>query len=185
MDVQFRKTGERRYAVTILRENQAPLEMNPAPGYDPMMPHDLLHLIVESELGLQQGIYGQIAQGGTAGTFHPTASTGQNLRETKRLRKRLAKRGEKLLHEGRQESAASEQATYICLQEWLSRSRQSATRQQTKQATRPPAMTEGFSLSEERLERILARMDELSSQWAGLKIGESMTIRWPAGTDAH
>lgn len=37
------------------------VEMNRAPGYDPLMPHDLLHLIVESELGLTRGIFGQLA----------------------------------------------------------------------------------------------------------------------------
>ena len=70
MNIQFRRTGERRYAITIYRNNLPPVEMNPAPGYDPIMPHDLLHLVVESELGLTRGIFGQIAEGGHAGTFH-------------------------------------------------------------------------------------------------------------------
>jgi hypothetical protein len=50
MEVKFRRTGERRYALTIHRENLPPLEFG-GPGYDPLMPHDLQHLIVESELG--------------------------------------------------------------------------------------------------------------------------------------
>ncbi|HYE74205.1 MAG TPA: hypothetical protein VEF04_12785, partial [Blastocatellia bacterium] len=101
MEVQFRRTGERRYAVTIFRPGNSALEMNPAPGYDSFMPHDLLHFIVESELGLRRGIYGQIAEGGHAGTFHSVGSNHENRREAARQRKRLARRGEKLLREGR------------------------------------------------------------------------------------
>lgn len=74
MEVEFRRTGERRYAVTIFRKSYAHIEMNPAPGYDPIMPHDLLHLAVESEIGLRCGIFGQIAAGGNAGTFHTIPS---------------------------------------------------------------------------------------------------------------
>lgn len=177
MDVQFRRTGERRYAVIILRENQAPLEMNPAPGYDPRMPHDLLHFIVESELGLRQGIYGQIAQGGTAGTFHATASGEPQPRKTARLRRRLAKRGEQLQRTGQQDAALSEQATELCLSEWLSRSSQ-AERKPRSAPMPAPILARTLSLSAQQLERICARMDELSAQWSGLQIGQSLTIRW-------
>lgn len=69
MKVEFRRTGERRYAVTVFRENYPTLEMNPAPGYDALMPHDLMQFIVENELGLRCGICGQLADGGNAGTF--------------------------------------------------------------------------------------------------------------------
>ena len=68
MDVEFRRTGERRYAVTIIVPGRPMLEMNPAPGYDTRMPHDLIHFVVERELGIRHGIFGQLAAGGTAGT---------------------------------------------------------------------------------------------------------------------
>jgi hypothetical protein len=74
MRVEFHKTGERLYAVVILRENLPDLKMDPAPGFDPLMPHDLLHFIVEEELGLKRAIYGQIALGGTTGTFSQETS---------------------------------------------------------------------------------------------------------------
>jgi hypothetical protein len=73
MEVQFRRTAERRYAITIYRKDLPPVEMNPAPGCDPIMPHDLLHLVVESELGLSRGIFGQVASGDTPGHFIATA----------------------------------------------------------------------------------------------------------------
>lgn len=115
MQVEFHKTGERRYAVKILRDNLPYLEMNPASGFDPLIP-------VEQELGLRRGIFGQIALGGTAGTFHSMPSEKSNNRANSRLHRKTVKRGDKLLKGGIDDCAQSERATYICLYDWLSHS---------------------------------------------------------------
>ena len=122
MIVTFKRTGSRRYSITVERLPLTNLEMDPAPGYNPLVPHDLLHLVVEARLGLTRGIFGQLAAGGDAGTFHLTSSRNNSTKEFARERKRLRERGEKLLREGRAESAQSERATYICWQRWLARS---------------------------------------------------------------
>jgi hypothetical protein len=186
MKVQFHRTGTRRYAITIYREGHPPVEMNPAPGYDPIMPHDLMHLVVESEFGLNLGVFGQVASGGDAGTFHPVPTQGAPRREAARLRRRASKRGEKLLREGRHQAAQSERATYICLHEWLARSddpeRRKLAVQMAPQAKRirdlqSPA--ESRELTEDLLVRVCARLDDLSAQWANLDIGQSFTVTWP------
>ena len=46
--------------------------MNPAPGYDDYLPHDLLHFVAEAEWNLDGAVFGQLARGGDAGTFYPT-----------------------------------------------------------------------------------------------------------------
>jgi hypothetical protein len=185
MKVEFRRTGARRYAITIYREGLPPIEMNPAPGYDPIMPHDLLHLVVESELGLSLGVFGQVASGGNAGTFHPVATAGSSSREAARLRRRASRRGENLLREGRDQAAQSERATYICWHEWLARSddpeRRKIAAQMASQAKsirdlQPPA--ESRSLTEDLIARVCARLDDLSAQWANLDIGQSFTVAW-------
>jgi hypothetical protein len=185
MKVQFRRTGARRYAITIYREDQPPVEMNPAPGYDPIMPHDLMHLVVESELGLDLGVFGQVAEGGTAGTFHPVRSQGESPRDAARRRRRASRRGEKLLRAGRHQAAQSERATYICLYEWLARSddpeRRKLAAQMAPQAKsirdlQPPA--ESRALTEDVLARVCARLDDLSARWAKLDIGQSFTVEW-------
>lgn len=186
MEIQFRRTGARRYAITIYRAELPPIEMNPAPGYDPIMPHDLLHLVVESELGLRRGIFGQIAAGGHAGTFHPVPSGDQNHRTAARRRRRAAKRDTKLVREGRQEAAQSERATYICFYEWLARSADPARRKRAAQMA-PPAQhrrelqppVASRSLTEDQLVRICARLDELSAGWASLGVGQCLTVKWP------
>jgi len=176
MEIQFQRTGERRYAVRIHRKSLPPVEMNPAPGYDPVMPHDLLHLVVESELGLRHGIFGQIAEGGDAGTFRSVPTGDENPREAARRRRRAAKRGEKLLREGRQESAQSEHATYVCLYEWLARSADPKRRKLAAEMA-PPAG--GRALTEDVLARVCRRLDELSARWSHLDIGQSLTVMWP------
>lgn len=186
MKAQFRRTGERRYAITIYREGLPTVEMNPAPGYDPIMPHDLMHLVVESELGLSLGVFGQLASGGNAGTFHPISTEGAPRREAARLRRRESRRGEKLQLEGRQQAAQSERATSICLYEWMARSNDPERRKiaagmamQVKsiRAIQPP--DESRALTENLLRRICARLDDLSAQWANLDIGQSVTVAWP------
>ncbi|HKQ72394.1 MAG TPA: hypothetical protein VJ810_01605 [Blastocatellia bacterium] len=181
MEVQFKRTGERRYAIMIIREGYPTIEMNPAPGYDPIMPHDLAHLIVEKEIGLRRGIFGQIAAGGNAGTFHPVVSAGENKRESARLRRKATRRGEKLLREGRDESAVSERAVYVCLNEWLSRSADPNRRKlgvqlspQYKQLS-----DDGEILTDEILNRVCASLDRASEQWVSLEIGESFSETWP------
>ncbi len=184
MLVIFRRIGQRRYAVEAKRELFPDLEMNPAPGYDPIMPHDLLHLVVEAQLGLRRGIFGQLATGGDAGTFHPTFKANEKTLEIARIRKRVKARGKKLLKEGQEESARSERATYICLYEWRARSQSSeprtpasSTTQQAKQVR--PVANESGALDESKVSEICMHLDQLSERWSNLEIGQSLAVHWP------
>jgi hypothetical protein len=86
MKVTFTRTGDRRYRVSVEGPGVVSSWMEPAAGYDPLLPHDLAHFVVENELGISGGVFGQLAAGGLAGTFHPT--------DDKRKRK-LEKRGDR------------------------------------------------------------------------------------------
>src|SRR5215203_1276985 len=122
MIVAFRRTGQRKYAVEAQRSGFPDVEMNPAPGFDPLMPHDLMHLVVEAQLGLRQGIFGQLAAGGDAGTFHLFVKSDESSRKITRARKGVSVRGRKLMKAGLDDALKSERATYICWHEWLARS---------------------------------------------------------------
>ena len=180
MEVQFKLTGKRRYAITIFREGYPTIEMNPAPGYDPIMPHDLVHLIVEKEIGLRRGIFGQIAAGGNAGTFHIVPSANDDKREAARLRRKTARRGEKLLRAGREEAAASERAVEVCLNEWLSRSADPSRKKLAIQlpTQSKPVTVDDDLLTSEVLDRVCASLDKASRQWSSLEIGESLVVNW-------
>ena len=171
MDVEFRRTGDRRYAVTILRLGHPALEMNPAPGYDPLMPHDLIHLVVERELGLRQGIFGQLAAGGTAGTFHAVRSPGVSTRDAARARRALATRGGKLLRQGRADSLMSEEAADICRRAWMARARGGKG-----------LVAGGGPVSADQLARVCDQLDDLSAEWSRLKVGQALVVHWP-GSD--
>jgi hypothetical protein len=171
MDVEFRRTGERRYSVIVHHRGSPPVEMG-GPGYDPLMPHDLLHLLVEQELGLRHGIFGFLAAVGS----------GTRMRRAK-LRRRengLLRRG------GRDDGPRSERATYVCLYEWLRRSVDPERRKRAAAMTLDAEHVrnglpddERAALSEPVLARVCARMDDLSARWARLRVGDSFTLAWP------
>jgi len=186
MIVVFRRTGSRRYSIEAQRPGSSDVVMNPAPGFDELMPHDLMHLIVESQLGLTRGVFGQLASGGDAGTFHLPLKPGESSRETARARSRLKARGARLLKEGRDESARSERATYLCWYEWLARSPSSELRKRAHLMTKNANEVENSSgaaerrnLNQEKLDEICSHLDRLSSHWSRLEVGQSMAVRWP------
>src|SRR5688572_15348570 len=185
MQVIFKKTGERRYGVIIKRENLPDLEMNPAPGFDLLMPHDLLHFLVEQELGLKKGIFGQIAAGGTAGTFHGKTSEKSGNRADSRLRRKTAKRGKKLLKDNLDDCAKSESATYICLYDWLAHSSNENLKARAREIKvgvestfGQMSETERASFSKEKIAENRNKMDKLNKSWSKLKINESKTLDW-------
>ena len=169
MILVFRRTGQRRYAVEAVRPGLPVVEMNPAPGYDRLMPHDMMHLVVEAQLGLTRGIFGQLAAGGTAGSFRLPVKSDQSSRKITRARKRLIARGKQSMREGRDECLQSERATYICLQEWRARS-------SSGEARKPAGATE---FGADKLDEICRHLDELSSHWSALDVGQSVAVRWP------
>lgn len=186
MIVVFRRTGQRRYSVEAKRPGLPDVVMHPAPGYDPLMPHDLMHLVVEAQLGLMRGIYGQLAAGGTAGTFHLSMTDSEGSRETARASKRVTSRGKKLLEQGRDDCAQSERATYLCWFEWLSRSKSPENRklsatmaQQAREVRQTANVKEQRVFNQRKLDEICKHLDEVSSHWSRLKVGESMSVRWP------
>jgi hypothetical protein len=113
MILVFRRTGQRRYAVEAHREGFPDVVMSPAPGYDPRMPHDMMHLVVEAQLGLTRGIFGQLAAGGDAGSFHLSVGRDQSSRKVGRVRKGVIARGKRLSKAGQDETTQSERATYL------------------------------------------------------------------------
>ena len=171
MIVAFRRTGQKRYGVEAMREGLPVVYMHPAPGYDRQIPHDMMHMVVEAQLGLTRGIFGQLAAGGNAGTFQPTVQRDQSSREARRKRKRVTKRGKKLLKVGHDDCVQSERATYICWLEWRARTSSPKVRKST-------GITEP-GLHQNKLDEIFKHVDELSSHWSRLDVGQSVAVSWP------
>ena len=149
MDVTFRRTGERRYAVVAEPDGHPAVTMDPAPGFDPRLPHDLVHYAVEREHGIALGVFGQLAAGGNLRTFRRLDATPD---------RRLRRRGERLAREHLGELAHSERLAAEALRAWV-------------RGPRPHA--------DQRLERVCAGLDELSARWQALGIGGELTLSWP------
>ncbi len=163
MQVRFERTGPRRYAVAILRDQHGDLRMDPAPGYSELIPHDLVHLVVEEEFGLRDGIFGQLAAGGNAGTFVPT----EELRT-----KAWARQVERRNRSTGTEMARSEDLVAQVYPRWL---RRRGLAPDSHYVLQDPPPTE---LSEQDLDRVFVRLDALSDQWRGVEVGAGMAVAW-------
>jgi hypothetical protein len=157
MEVTFTKTGDRRYRVSV-EGTKVGSYMDPAPGYHALLPHDMAHFIVENELGIDGGVFGQLAAGGTAGSFVPAYPD-------ERKRRRLARRGQRRARSNRKDAALSERVIFLAWQVWQ------------KQVAEVPAL-ERFAPRDIR--RVCEEFEAASAIWSKLAIGESMTLKWRA-----
>lgn len=164
MRVRFVRTGERRYEVRVERDLATDLVMSPAPGWSDLAPHDLVHLVVEHRFGLRDGIFGQIAAGGNAGTFVPTQET-RTKAWARRVERRNQSRGTQI---GRSEQLAA--AVYPA---WLRH------RGMTPDLHHGPAQGAATDLGARELGEVFTDLDRLSAQWSGLAAGESVDVDWP------
>jgi hypothetical protein len=184
MSVTFIRTGERRYAVRADFGVGQSVQMDQAPGYDALMPHDLQHFIVEKCLDIEGGIFGRLAAGGTAKTFHATVDIG-SARQASRIRRKQAMRDRKILPQQADDYARSERATYVCWQDWLQhaanpqmRSRAAEMRQGADAMLARMAPAERASFTAEKRAEIRAEFQRLSERWSSLAVGESFTEPW-------
>lgn len=168
MRVTFRKTHQRGYAVDIARARGGDLTMNPAPGYDDLLPHDLIHLLVELHWDLREGIYGDVAAGGNAGTFRladvrPADETTREWgRKARRARQR--KRGADM---NRSEHLAS-----------VVHSRWNAAMRGTPLPDWYDGAAAAADATEAEIQAALRRAEELSARWQKVQVGHGMAVDW-------
>jgi hypothetical protein len=163
MNVTFTRTAERRYRVSVEGPGLVPSFMEPAPGYDARLPHDMAHFVVERELGIAGGVFGQLAEGGHANTFRP---------QGERPRTRVIKRGNRLADRNREDGMLSEKVVAIACRLWNNGA----------PAAIPATGVDGVSADD--LRRVCRAFDEVSAMWSRLQVGESMTLAWTANAAA-
>jgi hypothetical protein len=159
MKVTFTRTGEKRYRVSVEGPNIVPSYMDPAPGYDPLLPHDMAHFVVENTLGLMGGVFGQIAIGGTAGSFQAVDTAKQ---------KKIKRRGKKLASSNRKEAALTERVIFRAQRIWMKGDMSDVPRV--------------VDVSDSDIERVCTEFERVSTTWSKLRVGESMTLEWTAKT---
>ncbi len=157
MKVTFTRTGERRYRVSVEGPGIVSSWMEPAPGYDARLPHDMAHFVVENELGINGGIFGQLAAGGHARTFH---SAGDQ------PRRKVARRDKRIAAANRDDAALSEKVVYLACRTW---------------GKNFSELSQIEGVSAEDIKRVCREFDRVSAIWSSLAVGESMTLDWRGG----
>jgi hypothetical protein len=184
MKVHFIRSGERRYSVRAERGDAPALVMDPAPGFDADVPHDMVHFVAEGVLGLKTGVFGQIAAGGNAGGFRiDAADGGRDAKDHRRaVRKQVAK-GQKLVKDQGRDGELSELAAFLFDVEWRRRSRPGSAAQQA--ALGEAARVRQTLSADERARldtaepRVLEAFDALSRAWRALDVGQALVLEWP------
>ena len=153
MEITFTRTAPHRYRVSVEGRDVVPSYMEPAPGYDARLPHDMAHFIVENELGIKGGVFGQVAGGGTAGTFIPIEVDKQ---------RKLRRRGKRIATKNHKDAALSERLVSTASQVWQNKAEASSF--------------EGFAAKD--IARVVREFESASAVWSKLGVGESMTLVW-------
>lgn len=173
MRVSFKRTGARRYAVIVELPGHDLQVLDPAPGYDDDVPHDLVHYIVEAELGLDSGVYGSAAKGG--GTFTSPDAAGLSARERARKRRKQERRETSL--RARDEASARDMATserLAALCDLAFRRKHGQRPDLLRKAPEPALETDAADVA-----RVVARLDVLAPRWRALAVGDSLSFTWP------
>lgn len=170
MRVTFRKTHRRGYAVDIAREHGEDLTMDPAPGYDDLLPHDLVHLLVEKRWELRDGIYGDLAAGGNAGTFRLAETRPAD--ETTRERTRKARRAQR--SRSGADMGRSEHLAGVVHARWNVWKHGSPLPDWYAPAMAASGATEAEILA------ALDEADELAARWQRVEVGRGMSVDWLA-----
>ncbi len=174
VNVIFRRSGERRYAVIIERPDQSRQVLEPAPGYDPDIPHDLVHYMVEAVLGLDNGVFGRAVRGG--GSFRVEAGQDADPRERIRLQRKQRRREQRLSEvdgAAQRDMMTSERLAGLCDVAW---------RRRHGQRPDPALWKPAEQLSDEdrlRVEQVVSSLDAVAEKWKRLPVGGELTFAWP------
>lgn len=170
MQVVLHKTHRRGYAVDVLRHRHDDLTMNPAPGYDDLLPHDLVHLMVEILWELRDGIFGQVAAGGNAGTFRlaDQRPAGETARERTRRARRVSRPAR-----GGDDIARSERLASVVHARWNQRAHGAALPEWY------PRALETSNATETEVTAALEVAEAWSTRWRRLPVGGRMVVDWP------
>lgn len=184
MKVHFIRSGERRYAMRIERAGLPVLVMDPAPGFDADVPHDMVHFVVEAVLALKGGVFGQIAAGGTAGSFHVEAAGGKvDHREQRRTVRKQALKGKKLIETQGREGELSELAAFLFDIGWRSARRPDSDEQRAAlgeaERVRATLSADERAAIDAAKPTIFAAFDRLAADWRALRVGEALVLEWP------
>ncbi|SUE16810.1 Uncharacterised protein [Rhodococcus gordoniae] len=162
MRVVFTKGPGIGYEIAVHRETGPELAPRNGPGGHPYLPHDLVHLLVEREAGIELGVYGQLAAGDN-GLFWPA----DDAERTRAGRRRRSKK-HAMPPRAEADMIRSEELARIAVPVWEARRR----------------LADGLPahVSEKDVvpvvDRIVDTFDDYADRWHALPVGGSLTVTW-------
>lgn len=155
MEMSFRKLPDNQHGI-VVRARKGPDLRLPATPVGPTMPHDLVHAVVETALGITDGFWGAMARGATFQGFE-LVTPGRHRRS-----------GMKVLRRGGDAVMAAELRVNWAYRVWSGLP--------TQGRGVGPAL-----LDTQALAKTGPRLDAAATRWAALPEGEELLWRW--GTD--
>ncbi len=149
VDVSIVKSGSGPHRAVVARAG-GPAVQFAVHDYGPVLPHDLVHFVVEAELGIRFGFWGLIAAGAKLSSVQAFGA---------RRPRRITSGEDPLVVAHLDELLAAEGlvAAFSGLTQ-----------------TEP-----GPDVDPEDAERIRGRIDELNRRWQAVQPGEILRLRWP------
>ncbi|MDQ6524374.1 hypothetical protein RB608_12215 [Nocardioides sp. LHD-245] len=164
MDVTFTKLAG-RYEIAVRRTAGAALAPRNGPGHSDAVPHDVAHLLVETEDGIRGGVYGRLAAAdGDDGLFWPVDQAARRAS----LKNRRSPTPEESADMARSERLAS-----LTVALW------EVARGRRRPDPAWPGRVEDSGVDADLMARLFTRYDEFSARWEALATGDSITLAWP------
>ncbi|MGY1577213.1 hypothetical protein [Streptomyces sp. MN13] len=152
MEMSFRKLPDNQHEI-LVRARKGPDVRLPAQPVGPNMPHDLVHAVVETALGIDDGFWGAMARGATFQGFE-LLTPGRHRRS-----------GMKVLRRGGDAVMAAELSVNWAYRVWRGLS--------TEGRGVGPA-----PLDSDALARTLPRLNAAATRWAAVPQGGELLWRW-------
>lgn len=156
-----------------VRRGDGSVEREHVPHKGPVA-HDLVHFAVETELGMVRGFWGLVAEGHAPQRIADMAKTAGHA---------SAKRAETPDPDFVQ-AIQVERIVESFEAEFWSRGADNDALRSMARAGCDQSLVPCPELADEALERTRSRLSDLAEQWAGLGVGETLTLCWPQGARA-
>jgi hypothetical protein len=170
LEIEFFKGTTRRYRSVLHRADGVEIELeggsyNRVGGPAGEVPHDIAHLVVEDELGLERGVWGVLAAGGLF--------RGASVRAG-RQRPHAARRGREILEASVEALNQAEILTRAVCDQALAGT---ADLRALRAATGSRWWSDGATA--DALAAAIRRLHAAGERWAALGVGDPLRCTWP------
>jgi hypothetical protein len=169
MHVTFPRLPDHQRAYALVERDDGTVYQLYGGPAGPRLPHDIMHLVVERELRIRDGIWGGIAAGIVFGSMRHV---------TGRRRPHAAERSKELIAEFRSHLMRAELLANLA--ECVAALDHPTADQIRRLATAKLAVWPGAEVDPAAIAATASALQVEASRWARLRVGEELSYDWPA-----